>query len=90
MNIKEMDCTRGYATVTMRYEELRTLTNLLCKARKLISFKEMDLIVNAELFTIVTVLGNGCIPEFEREHIHTLYETAKIIEQEKIERKEKQ
>lgn len=83
MNIKEMNCTSGYVTVTMRYDELRTLTNILCKARTRMSFKERDLRVNAELFTIVTVLDNGCIPEFEREHIYTLYESAKLLEQEK-------
>ena len=79
MNIKEMDCKNGFITITMRDTELRTITNLLCKARKVVEFGAKDFEINAELFTAITILHHGCIPEFEREHINDLYESIKHI-----------
>lgn len=85
MNIREMDCKNGFITLTMRDTELRTLTNLLCKARKAVEFGAYDLEVNAELFTAITILHHGCMPEFEREHINDLYIKAKLIREDKNE-----
>lgn len=76
MNIEKIDTKTGYITLTMRDEELRTVTNLLCKARKTVEFTKSDYKVNAELFTAITVLHHGCIPAFERKHINELCEKA--------------
>ena len=84
MNIREMDCKTGSITITMQDTELRTLTNLLCKARKVVDFEAKDFEVNAELFTAITILHHGCIPAFEREHINGLYESIKHIGHEKV------
>lgn len=89
MNIREMDCQNGFITITMRDTELRTLTNLLCRARKAVEFEAKDLEVNAELFTAITILHHGCIPEFERNHINGLYESIKLIGHEKGAKNEK-
>ena len=83
MNIREMDCKTGSITITMSDTELRTLTNLLCRARKVVKFEAKDFEVNAELFTAITILHHGCIPAFEREHINGLYESIKYIGHEK-------
>lgn len=88
MNIEKMDCKNGFITITMQDTELRTLTNLLCKARKAVKFGAKDFEVNAELFTAITILHHGCIPEFEREHINSLYENIKLIGHEKEKTKE--
>lgn len=77
MNIREMNCNTGSITITMRDTELRTLTNLLCQARKSVDFSADEYEINAKLFTAITVLHCGMIPEFERNHINKLYELAK-------------
>ncbi len=74
MNIKKIDGETGSITLTMSDTELRTLTNLLCQARKHIDFSDNEYILNAELFTAITILHHGKIPAFEREHINELYE----------------
>ena len=76
MEIREMNCDRGSITVTMRDTELRTLTNLLCKARKHIEFSADEYAINAKLFTAITILHHGKIPKFEREHINELFRMA--------------
>jgi hypothetical protein len=76
MNIREMNCNTGSITVTMRDTELRTLTNLLCRARKHIEFSADEYAINAKLFTAITVLHCGKIPKFERVHINELFEMA--------------
>ena len=76
MNIREMNCNRGSITIDMKVTELRTLTNLLCKARKHIEFSADEYAVNAKLFTLITILHHGMIPEFEREHINELFRMA--------------
>ena len=76
MNIRELNCNTGSITITMRDTELRTLTNLLCEARKKIDFSADQYEINAKLFTAITILHHGKIPQFEREHINLLYEKA--------------
>lgn len=76
MNIREMNCDRGSITIDMRDTELRTLTNLLCKARKHIEFSVDELAINAKLFIAITIRHHGMIPEFEREHINELFRMA--------------
>lgn len=83
MNIREVDCKNGFITITMKDTELRTLTNLLCRARKVVEFEAKDFEVNAELFTAVTILHHGRIPEFERKHINDLYNRIKLLEEKK-------
>jgi hypothetical protein len=76
MTIQEINRNTGTITLSMSDKELRTVTNLLCKARKHIEFSPKDYEVNAELFTAITVLHSGCIPSFERKHINELYAKA--------------
>ncbi len=76
MFIKKIDSNSGFITLEMSYKELRTITNLLTKARKLKDFSELDYKVNAELFTAVTILGGGRIPKFELKHIKEMQEKA--------------
>jgi hypothetical protein len=76
MNVREMNCNTGSITVTMRDTELRTLTNLLCKARKHVDFSADEYAMNAKLFTLITILHHGMIPKFEREHINELFRMA--------------
>lgn len=79
MNIDKIDCKSGVITITMRDTELRTLTNLLCRARESVEFGATDFQVNAELFTAITILHCGCIPKFERDHINKLYECSERL-----------
>lgn len=74
MRINKIDEKSGFITITMEDTELRTITNLLCKARSQIDFDKKEYIVNAELFTAITILHHGMIPAFERKHINELYE----------------
>lgn len=73
MNIKRIDGKLGSIDITMSDIELRTITNLLCKARSQIEFNKNEYIVNAELFTAITILHHGKIPAFELKHINELY-----------------
>ncbi|MBP3359922.1 MAG: hypothetical protein J6N52_03640 [Clostridia bacterium] len=73
MNIEKTNGKTGYITITMRDAELRSITNLLCQAREHINFSKKDYIVNAELFTAITILHHGRIPEFELSIINELY-----------------
>lgn len=77
MNIIELNSDTGNITISMSDIELRTITNLLCKARKKVDFTIKEYEVNAELFTAITILHHGMIPEFEREHINELYKKSK-------------
>lgn len=61
-------------TLTMRDTELRTITNLFCKARSQIDFNKNEYIVNAELFTAITILHHERIPAFELSVINELYQ----------------
>lgn len=65
MLIKNVDRENGFITLEMSDSELRTVTNLLCKARERIDFNKTDYAVNAELFTAITILHSGRIPHFE-------------------------
>lgn len=65
MIIEKVDRKNGFITLEMSDKELRTITNLLCKARKQINFDKTDYAVNAELFTAITILHSGRIPNFE-------------------------
>lgn len=76
MLIEELNRKTGTITLSMSDKELRTITNLLCKARKKVDFNAQENVVNAELFTAITVLHHGRIPYFERNHINGLYERA--------------
>lgn len=76
MNIEKIDRNTGYITLTLSDKELRTVTNLLCKARKQLNFSETEYIVNADLYTAITLLHCGNIPSFERKHINELFEKA--------------
>lgn len=74
MNIKTIDGKNGNITITMSDIELRTITNLFCKARNHIDFNKKEYIVNAELFTAITILHHGTIPAFELKHIYELFQ----------------
>lgn len=74
MNIRNIDGKNGSINITMSDIELRTITNLFCKARSQIDFNENEYIVNAELFTAITILHHGKIPAFELKLINELYE----------------
>ena len=74
MNIKRIDGKNGNIDITMSDTELRTITNLLCKARSQIDFNKNEYLVNAELFTAITILHHGRIPAFELRLIKQLYE----------------
>ena len=76
MFIRKINGENGFITLEMSYKELRTITNILTKARKLKDFNELDYKVNAELYTAVTILGGGRIPTFELKHIKEMQEKA--------------
>ena len=80
MIIEELNHQTGYITLSMNNNELRTITNLLHKARNNISFSRIDYRINAELLTAITVLNYGKIPDFERKETNELYEKAGIKE----------
>lgn len=74
MIINKIDGKNGSINITISDTELRTITNLLCKARNHIDFTKKEYTVNAELYTAITILHHGKIPTFERKHINELYE----------------
>lgn len=74
MTIEKIDRKNGEINLTMSDTELRTITNLFCKTRKHLNFNGQEYFLNAELFTAITILHHGLIPDFEFEHIKELYE----------------
>lgn len=80
MNIEKTDGKTGNITLSMSDTELRTITNLMCKARNHIEFTPKEYTVNAELFTAITILHHGKIPAFELQHICELYKKGGVEE----------
>ena len=76
MNIDKLNKNTGFITLTLSEEELRTITNLMCKARKSIGFSKQDYKINADLFAAITLLHHGIIPDFELKHLTELYHKA--------------
>lgn len=76
MNIEKFDKNTGLITLTLSEEELRTITNLMCKARKSIGFSKQDYKINADLFAAITIFHHGKIPDFELKFLTELYHKA--------------
>ena len=76
MIIEKIDRNNGFITLEMSNKELRTITNLLCKAREKIDFDKTDYAVNAELLTAVTILHSGKMPNFELNLIKEMQDKA--------------
>lgn len=76
MIIEKIDRKSGFVTLEISDEELRTVTNIFCRARKQQDFSKKEYAVNAELFTAITVLHHGRIPNFEINLIKDMQEKA--------------
>ena len=76
MLIEKIDRKNGFITLEMSDTELRTITNLLCRARKQIDFHKTEYAVNAELLTATTILHSGRLPNFELNLIKEMQDKA--------------
>ena len=83
MYIREMNSGgSGIVNIDISYEELRILTNILCRSRKQQDFSAKEYELNAELIMATTLIGNGFLPPFERELITNLYDKANELRKE--------
>ena len=89
MLIEKIDRKSGFITLEMSDIELRTVANLLCRARKGKNFSNEEYAVNAGIFTAITILHHGRIPAFEFKHIKEMYDKAYNVTQQEDRPKER-
>ena len=72
MNIVDLDTKTMTTTVTLKYEELRDLSNLLFKADKQNMIKDIEQDIHANFYMLTILLKHGFLPDFEYNYIKTL------------------
>lgn len=74
MTIESMKPQTGfkYATVTLRYEEIRDIANLLCEVNKIRPLSKTEAKLHRDMFFLFDVVKNGCIDDFTVKHLGEL------------------
>ena len=72
MNIIDLDTKTMTTTITLKYEELRDLSNLLYEADEKSIIKDIEQGIHANIFMLTTLLKHGFLPNFEYNYIKTL------------------
>ena len=74
MTIENMKPQTGfkYATVTLNYEEIRDIANLLCEINKTRSLSKTEAKLHRDMFFLFEVVKNGCIDSFTVKHLGEL------------------
>ena len=72
MNIVDLDTKTMTTTVTLRYKELRDLSNLLFQADKHNLIKDTEQNIHANIYMLTILLKHGFLPDFEYNYIKTL------------------
>lgn len=60
------------ATVTLNYEEIRDISNLLCEIDKIRPLSKTEAKLHRDTFFLFEVVRNGCIDSFTIEHLKEL------------------
>ena len=60
------------ATVTLNYEEIRDISNLLCDIDKIRPLSNTEAKLHRDMFFLFDVVKNGCIDNFTVEHLGEL------------------
>lgn len=76
MKILNFDSDAGFTDLRFNREELRTLADILCKARKNQDFNQREYNVNTSIYMASTLLSHGCLPDFEFNHLKELRDKA--------------
>lgn len=68
------------ATVTLRYEEVRDIANMLYEATKDGATRSEKHILHRDFFLLFELVKNGCIDGFTVETLNKIQEQAKEVE----------
>jgi hypothetical protein len=74
------------ATITLSYEEIRDIANMLYEATKNENTCSEQHILNRDFFLLFELVKNGCIDSFTVEHLNEIQERSKEAEQASAER----
>lgn len=73
MRIKDLHNPQGYITLELKESELRAMTNLLYEATiSGVSFDKEGYLLYSNLYTAVSILSHGYLPDFELNLIRAL------------------
>lgn len=81
MQIKELNTQTGWITLEMQDAELRTITNMFCKAKRddKVDFTAKDYEIYSDLYAAISILHCGTLPDFELNHIRELRDKAEEL-----------
>lgn len=81
MTIESMKPQTGfkYATVTLNYEEIRDISNLLCDIDKIRPLSKTEAKLHRDMFFLFEVVKNGCIDSFTVKHLGELQDKMENI-----------
>lgn len=68
------------ATITLSYEEIRDIANLLYEASKDENTHSEQHILNRDFFLLFELVKNGCIDSFTVEHLNKIQEQSEKAE----------
>ena len=74
MTIESMKPQTGFknATVTLNYEEIRDISNLLCDIEKIRLLSKTEAKLHRDMFFLFDVVKNGCIDSFTVQRLGEL------------------
>lgn len=81
MQIKELNTQTGWITLEMQDTELRTITNMFCKAKRddKVGFTAKEYEIYSNLYAAISILHCGALPDFELNHIRELRDKAEEL-----------
>ena len=68
------------ATVTLNYEEIRDIANLLCEIDKIRQLSKTEAKLHRDMFFLFEVVKNGCIDSLTVEHLGKLQDKMEDID----------
>lgn len=68
------------ATVTLHYEEIRDISNLLCEIDKIRPLNKTEAKLHRDMFFLFEMVKNGCIDSFTVEHLGELQDKMENID----------
>lgn len=69
-----------YATVTLNYEEIRDIANLLYEVNKIMPLSKTEAKLHRDMFFLFEVVKNGCIDNFTIKHLGELQDKLEGID----------
>lgn len=71
------------ATITLSYEEIRDIANMLYEASKDENTRSEQLVLNRDFFLLFELVKNGCIDSFTVEHLNEIQKQSEKVEGQK-------